>query len=285
MLSPCRVGAAYFACEDSARCSRIRSLVGLSHARVSRGVSAIEAALAFELGPAHPSSLAASPENEIRDAFDPFLLPYNSVNEHPYPIRFRPIVTGSSPGVYSMGCRPPRPEIVRFTDAPIALADRAPVRRGGLLSPVRIFPDPRFSSSGFPGPRRRAIVPLTPLSRPSRMPVRAFFRGARVPTPPRPPRLLLLRPRERAKLSPAQDAFHRQGARCSSSTLSSGDCAPSSLRGFDSAFSRARPCGPVRAGPRGAIAPRDPVIDPSSPSAPLATRSFAARGFDRSARR
>lgn len=175
MLSPCRVGAACFACEDSARCSRTRSLVGLSHARVSRGVSAIEAALAFELGPAHPSSLAASPENEIRDAFDPFLLPYNSVNEHPYPIRFRPIVTGSSPGVYSMGCRPPRPEIVRFTDAPIASADRARVRHGGLLSPVRIFPDPRFSSSGFPGPRRRAIVRLTPLSRPSRMPVRAFF--------------------------------------------------------------------------------------------------------------
>lgn len=115
MLSPCRVGAACFACEDSARCSRTRSLVGLSHARVSRGVSAIEAALAFELGPAHPSSLAASPENEIRDAFDPFLLPYNSVNEHPYPIRFRLIATGSSPGVCSMGCRPPRPEIVRFT--------------------------------------------------------------------------------------------------------------------------------------------------------------------------
>lgn len=159
------------------------------------------------------------------------------------------------------------------------------VRRGGLLGPVRIFPDPRFSSSGFPGPRRRAIVPLTPLSRPSRMPVRAFFRGARVPTPPRPPRLLPPRPRERAKFSPAQDAFHRQGARCSSSALSSGDCAPSSLRGFNSALSRACPCGPVRAGPRGAIAPRDPVIDPSSPSAPLATRSFAARGFDRSARR
>lgn len=115
MLSRCRVGAACFACEDSARCSRTRSLVCHSRACVSRGVSAIEAALAFELGPARPSSLAARPENEIRDAFDPFLLPYNSVNEHPYPLRFRPIVTGSSPGVYSMGCRPPRPEILRFT--------------------------------------------------------------------------------------------------------------------------------------------------------------------------
>lgn len=115
MLSRCRVGAACFVDEDSARCSRIRSLVVHSRVRVSRGVSAIEAALAFELGPARPSSLAARPENEIRDAFDPFLLPYNSVNEHPYPIRFRPIVTGSSPGVYSAGCCPPRPEIVRFT--------------------------------------------------------------------------------------------------------------------------------------------------------------------------
>lgn len=73
----------------------------------------------------------------------------------------------------------------------------------------------------------------TPCDRASDAPVATLadagariFRGARVPTPPEPPRLLRPRSRERTKFSPAQDAFPRQGARCSSSALSSGDRAP-----------------------------------------------------------
>ena len=79
----------------------------------------------------------------------------HSVNEHPYPACFQPIVTGSSPGVHSAGCRPPRLENRAFHDAPIASADRATFV-GACSSLYQV---------NVPGPRDRVTEPLTPLSR------------------------------------------------------------------------------------------------------------------------
>lgn len=263
MLSRCRVGAAGFVDEDSARCSRTRSLVVHSPARVSRGVSAIVAAKAFELGPARPSSLAARPGERdqrcVRSVSASLQLRQRAPVSNPFPAHRHRFFTGRVLG----GVPPTETGDRAFHDAPERFGGSPAYRRGGLLGLARIFLAPGFPFRFFPGPRRRATVPLTPLSRPSRMPVRAFFAVRAEPTPPGTPRLLPPRPRERAKFSPAWDAFHRQGARCSSSALSSGDCAPSSSRGFHSAFSHARPCGPC--GPAPAV--------PSHPE----TRSSALR--------
>lgn len=128
-----------------------------------------------------------------------------------------------------------------------------------------------FSRAATPCDRASDASVATPADTGARLfAVRAcrFLRG--------PPRPLPPRRRDATWLSPVRDAFHRRGARCSFSALSSGDCVP-----FAPLIA-----GPElpRAGSRGAIAPRAPVIGSSSPSAPFATCSFAARGFERSAR-
>jgi len=74
----------------------------------------------------------------------------HSVNEHPYPVCFRLIVISSSLSVHSAGCRPPRPEIVRFTTH-LSLRRIARAYRGGLLGLCRFLPAPRFSPVRFPG--------------------------------------------------------------------------------------------------------------------------------------
>lgn len=190
-----------------------------------------------------------------------------------FPAHRHPLFAGRAPG----GMLP--------TETGERRASRRVERFGGSsANPGGLLGLPSFST----GPELSAIVPLASLSRSSWMPIRRVFRGARVPTPPGPPRLLPRARREASTFSPARGAFCRQGARGSSSALSSGDgvpCAPrfSSPRvpAYPSLVSQGRVSW---AGPRGAIAPRRPVIGSSLPSAPLATRSFAAKGFARSAR-
>lgn len=57
----------------------------------------------------------------------------HSVNEHPYSLRFRPIVTRSSRGVHFPSCRSRRPENRAFHDARAASADRARAASGGVF--------------------------------------------------------------------------------------------------------------------------------------------------------
>jgi hypothetical protein len=138
----------------------------------------------------------------------------HSVNEHPYPACFQPIVTDSSPGVYSAGCRPRRLEKCAFHDAPIASAD--PARSVEACStPARHF---------WPTcVRDRASD--APVANPIRYRRCAFSRCAHFRFGWNPPRPLPPRRRDATKLFPVQDAFPRQEMRCSSSGLSTGDCA------------------------------------------------------------
>lgn len=162
------------------------------------------------LGPAPPSRLAANPENEIRDASELFLLPYTpstSTRTCLFPAHRHRLFAGRVPdGVLPIRTGDPRVS----RRATIASADR--LRTRGLVGPSLARDD----------------LPLTPLSRSSSIPVRAF-RGARDPIRRDSPRPLPLRRRDATKFSPVQSAFVRQEMRCSSSTLSGGDCASSAL--------------------------------------------------------
>jgi hypothetical protein len=122
----------------------------------------------------------------------------HSVNEYPYPACFQLVITDSSSGAYSLGCRPWRLENHAFHDASIASADHREIR-GGLFVP---------SPETFPGPRDRETEPLTPLSQ-TLLDTSPRFLAARVCQPIRQglPRPLPPRCREATWLFPVRDAF------------------------------------------------------------------------------
>lgn len=177
--------------------------------RVSRGVSALGPVNSLGLGPAPSSRLAANPGNEIEIRLSCFCFP-TLRQRAPVPASFRLIVTDSSSGVFFSGMPPTEtgdPRVSRRTR--IASANR--LRTRGLFRPTHARDD----------------LPLTPLSRsslryrvvPFAVHVGPIRRGSPRPLPPRR--------REATKFFPVQSAFVRRELRCSSSALSSGDCAPS----------------------------------------------------------
>ncbi len=135
--------------------------------RVSRGVSAIGLAILLGLGLARAGSLAAVPPSEIEIRSICFCFP-TLRQRAPVPCSlFGFIVTDhyllrEQPGVYSMGCCPPRPKTRAFHDALVASADRMLIV--GAFSSLN-HRSPCFGAAG--GPLQRATEPLTPLSRPS----------------------------------------------------------------------------------------------------------------------
>jgi len=109
-----------------------------------------------------------------------------------------------------MGCRPSRPEICAFHDAPNRFGGSR-TYRGGVL--VRTHD-------------RRSTEPLTSLSRFSFDTGARLFAVRAVPIRQDSPRPLPPHRRDAMKLFPVQNAFPRQEMRCSSSGLSTGDRAP-----------------------------------------------------------
>lgn len=177
--------------------------------RVSRGVSALGATVSFRLGPTRPGGLATVPRGGIRDTSDPFLLPYTPSTSTRTP-------SGSGPSSPTLrGACTRRGAAHRDRRSRVSRrADRFGVPLG--LAWGRVSPYPRaaaMTASDIPvanHPRCRG----------------AHFRGARDPTRRGPPRPLPPRRRDSAKLFPVRDAFVRRETRCSSSGLSTGDCAP-----------------------------------------------------------
>jgi len=180
--------------------------------RVSRGVSALGPVKSLGLGPAPSSRLAANPGNEIRDTSELFLLPYTpstSTRTRLFPVHR------------------PRLFVGRVLERDAAHPNRRPAR---FTTRDDRFGGPSFALWGLVGPTHaRDDLPLTLLSRsslryrcvPFAVHVGPIRRGSPRPLPPRR--------RDATKLFPVQSAFVRQGMRCSSSALSSGDrasCAP-----------------------------------------------------------
>lgn len=161
--------------------------------------------------------------------------------------------------------------------------DRRPARFTACLvasaDPSRIAGASYSPSPESPDHDDEVTEPLTPLSR---LPLDTGARFSRARRPIRRGRQDRFRRPfvKKERSSPVRGAFYRQGARCSFSTLSSGDCASCNPR----ACGRAGPGSPRAGVTRCSNTPREPVIGSSLPSAPLATRSFAAKSFERGAR-